>query len=331
MSKFTALVVDDSRVARMTLSKLLRDHSFNSVELGSAEEAMHWLQTTDKLPDLIFMDVMMAAMDGLTATAQLKQHSQWGRIPVVICTGNETEADQKKAFDAGASAVLSKPPEADKVAAILDEIELRTIDLPEMSPSGVEPQQLDIEAIVTSLKAELMNDLDMRLQQIQLPEKTTTESQLGAAEITQLVKELTQQQFSDLKQSLSVQLNELVTITAEPVLQQALKDMDLSSSIDRALEQHAGKWLDKQQNIVRESVLRQLKHDLNPLVAKSLERLVNEKILPLIRNQVTAMKQEFDNSHQEQWAQLHAQLTMQRNISIGIGVIAILALVFVFI
>jgi len=78
-------------------------------------------------------------------------------------------------------------------------------------------------------------------------------------------------------------------------------------------------------------VLRQLKHDLNPLVAKSLERLVNEKILPLIRNQVTAMKQEFDNSHQEQWAQLHAQLTMQRNISIGIGVIAILALVFVFI
>lgn len=98
MSKFTALVVDDSRVARMTLSKLLRDHSFNSVELGSAEEAMQWLQTTDKLPDLIFMDVMMAAMDGLTATAQLKQHPQWGRIPVVICTGNETEADQEKGF-----------------------------------------------------------------------------------------------------------------------------------------------------------------------------------------------------------------------------------------
>ena len=331
MSKFTALVVDDSRVARMTLSKLLRDHSFNSIELESAEEAMHWLQTSDKLPDLIFMDVMMAAMDGLTATAQLKQHPQWGRIPVVICTGNETEADQKKAFDAGASAVLSKPPEADKVAAILDEIELRTIDLPEMSLSADEPQQLDIEAIVTSLKAELINDLDIRLQQIQLPEKTTTESQLGSADITQLVKELMQQQFSDLKQSLSVQLNELVTITAEPVLQQALKEMDLSSSIDRALEQHAGKWLDKQQNIVRESVLRQLKHDLNPLVAKSLERLVNEKILPLIRNQVTAMKQEFDNSHQEQWTQLHAQLTMQRNISIGIGVIAILALVFVFI
>lgn len=330
MSKFTALVVDDSRVARMTLSKLLRDHSFNSVELGSAEEAMQWLQTTDKLPDLIFMDVMMAAMDGLTATAQLKQHPQWGRIPVVICTGNETEADQKKAFDAGASAVLSKPPEADKVAAILDDIELSAIELPDMSIAAPEPEQADLDSILVSFKQELFNEIKQLLQQT-LSTPVEASAHFGRDDVTQLVKELTEQQFSDLKQSLSVQLNELVTITAEPVLQQALREMDLSSSIDRALEQHTGKWLDKQQNIVRESVLRQLKHDLNPLVAKSLERLVNEKILPLIRNQVTAMKQEFDNSHQEQWTQLHAQLTMQRNISIGIGVIAILALVFVFI
>ena len=58
---------------------------------------------------------------------------------------------------------------------------------------------------------------------------------------------------------------------------------------------------------------------------------MNEKILPLIRNQVTAMKNEFDTSHQEQWAQIQAQLMMQRNISIGVGVIAILALIFVLI
>ncbi|WP_289283748.1 hypothetical protein, partial [Methylophaga sp. UBA5088] len=153
----------------------------------------------------------------------------------------------------------------------------------------------------------------------------------GRDEVVQLVRELTEQQFSALKQSLSIQLNELVSITAEPVLEQTLKEMDLSSNIDRALEQNAAKWLDKQQNVVRESVLRQLKHDLNPLVAKSLERLVNEKILPLIRNQVTAMKNEFDTTHQEQWAQIQAQLMMQRNISIGVGVIALLALVFVLI
>lgn len=237
---------------------------------------------------------------------------------------------KKKAFDAGASAVLSKPPEADKVAAILDDIELSAIELPDMSITAPEPEQADLDSILVSFKDELFNDIEQRFQQISsTPVEASTH--FGRDDVTQLVKELTEQQFSDLKQSLSVQLNELVTITAEPVLQQALREMDLSSSIDRALEQHTGKWLDKQQNIVRESVLRQLKHDLNPLVAKSLERLVNEKILPLIRNQVTTMKQEFDNSHQEQWTQLHAQLTMQRNISIGIGVIAILALVFVFI
>ncbi len=331
MSKLTALVVDDSRVARMTLSKLLRDHSYSSVELASAEEALQWLQNTDSLPDIIFMDVMMAEMDGLTATTQLKQHPKWRQIPVVICTGNETEADQKKAFDAGASAVLSKPPEADKLEVLLDDVELSTVAVPEMSNPGTEPSQTDINDIVASFKQELLNQVEQRLQQIQLSTQVEPSAYLGADDVTQLVRELTEQQFSDLKQSLSIQLNELVSITAEPVLQQALKEMDLSSNIDRALEQHAAKWLDKQQTIVRDSVLRQLKHDLNPLVAKSLERLVNEKILPLIRNQVTAMKNEFDSNHQEQWAQIHSQLKLQRNMSIGIGVIAVLALVFVLI
>ncbi|WP_417535407.1 response regulator [Methylophaga sp.] len=334
MTKLMALVVDDSRVARMTLSKLLRDHSYSSVEWGSAEEAMQWLQTTDTLPDIIFMDVMMATMDGLTATSQLKQHPQWGHIPVVICTGNETEADQKKAFEAGASAVLSKPPEADKLESILDEIEFSAIPLPDAAHAHAhadsESAQPEINVILASFKDELLRDVEQRLQSSSTTQSEASD-QFGRDEVVQLVRELTEQQFSALKQSLSIQLNELVSITAEPVLEQTLKEMDLSSNIDRALEQNATKWLDKQQNVVRESVLRQLKHDLNPLVAKSLERLVNEKILPLIRNQVTAMKNEFDTSHQEQWAQIQAQLMMQRNISIGVGVIAILALIFVLI
>lgn len=329
MSKLTALVVDDSRVARMTLSKLLRDRSYSCEELSSAEEAMQWLQTTETLPDIIFMDVMMAVMDGLTATTQLKQHPEWGHIPVVICTGNETEADQKKAFDAGASAVLSKPPEADKLENILDEIEFSAVSLPDFPPAS-DTEQLDVNAILDSFKGELLKEVEQRIQ-LSSTIQPDTSAGFGQDEIVQLVRELTEQQFSALKQSLSIQLNELVSITAEPVLEQTLKEMDLSSNIDSALEKHAAHWLEKQQNVVRESVLRQLKHDLNPLVAKSLERLVNEKILPLIRNQVMAMKNEFDTSHQEQWAQIQAQLMMQRNISIGVGVIAVLALIFVLI
>lgn len=111
MQTKTALVVDDSRVARMTLGKQLRNHGFEVVEQNSAEAALQWLQASTSLPDLIFMDVMMEGMDGFTATQRIKAEADWRDLPVVICSGKETEADLEQARASGAKAVLAKPPE----------------------------------------------------------------------------------------------------------------------------------------------------------------------------------------------------------------------------
>ena len=64
-----ALIVDDSRVARMSLKKALLSHDVDITEASSAEEAISYLETSQSHPDIIFMDVMM---DGLQATKQLK-------------------------------------------------------------------------------------------------------------------------------------------------------------------------------------------------------------------------------------------------------------------
>ena len=108
-----ALIVDDSRVARMSLKKALLSHDVDITEASSAEEAISYLETSQSHPDIIFMDVMMDGMDGLQATKQLKGDSKFNNIPIVICTGNETTLDNENALAARAISVLSKPARSD--------------------------------------------------------------------------------------------------------------------------------------------------------------------------------------------------------------------------
>jgi hypothetical protein len=57
-----ALVVDDSKVAHLTLRKLLLERGIEVDWVGSGEDCIKYLET--KKPDIIFMDVMMPGMDG---------------------------------------------------------------------------------------------------------------------------------------------------------------------------------------------------------------------------------------------------------------------------
>nr|MDQ2697014.1 response regulator [Pseudomonadota bacterium] len=79
----TALVVDDSRVARLTLSKLLKERGIDVTQAGSAREALEHLK--HHRPDVVFMDFMMPDMDGLEATRHISENPVTAQIPVIIC------------------------------------------------------------------------------------------------------------------------------------------------------------------------------------------------------------------------------------------------------
>ena len=139
MTTKLALVVDDSRVARMMLCKLLQSSGFSVVEQGSADEALSWLDTSEQTPLIIFMDLMMPGMDGLTATRQIKNDARWQSIPVVLCTSNDSEADKLSAHDSGVLALLSKPPEAQQLQSILAALSAPSVATEEKQPSVAEP------------------------------------------------------------------------------------------------------------------------------------------------------------------------------------------------
>lgn len=101
-----ALVVDDSRVARFSLAKLLRTRGIEVDMAESGRDALEYLRTTH--PDVVFMDYMMPEMNGLEAMRAITGNPQTASVPVVFCTGNDTPEDRKKAEQHGAANFMTK-------------------------------------------------------------------------------------------------------------------------------------------------------------------------------------------------------------------------------
>lgn len=102
-----ALVVDDSRVAGMTLRRLLTERGIEVDSVGSGEDCIKYLET--KKPQLIFMDVMMPGMDGFETNRTITARNPDSTPIIVMCSANATDEDKRDAKDSGAVGFLSKP------------------------------------------------------------------------------------------------------------------------------------------------------------------------------------------------------------------------------
>src|SRR5512133_4362564 len=84
-----ALIVDDSRSARVILSRMLEQHDMTVDTAESAEQALEYLQR--KRPDVIFMDHLMPGMDGFQAVQTIKADPLTATIPLMMYTSQEGE------------------------------------------------------------------------------------------------------------------------------------------------------------------------------------------------------------------------------------------------
>ena len=101
-----ALVVDDSKSARVVLSRMLEKYGIEVDSADSAESAFEYLQ--DHRPDVIFMDHLMPGMDGLQAVRAIKANPGLAGIPVMMYTSQEGELYAGQARASGAVGVLPK-------------------------------------------------------------------------------------------------------------------------------------------------------------------------------------------------------------------------------
>jgi CheY-like chemotaxis protein len=117
-----ALIVDDSRSARVILSRMLEQHGMAVDTAESAEQALEYLH--QQRPDVIFMDHLMPGMDGFQAVQAIKADAQTATIPLMMYTSQEGELYVSQARALGAVGVLPKTVRPVDVSRVLYQLRL---------------------------------------------------------------------------------------------------------------------------------------------------------------------------------------------------------------
>ena len=113
----TALIVDDSKSARVVLKRLLESHNLDVDTAESAEAALEYL--IDHRPDVVFMDHLMPGMDGFQAVTAIKNNPDTATIPIMMYTSQQGEVYVGQARALGAVGVLPKQVEPVEVSKVL--------------------------------------------------------------------------------------------------------------------------------------------------------------------------------------------------------------------
>ena len=105
-------VVDDQALVRRGFAMVL-DHQDDIDVVAEAANGLEAIAITNQhRPDVVFMDIRMPEMDGLTATAAILEQADWP-LKVIILTTFDPDEYVYQALQAGASGFVLKdiPPE----------------------------------------------------------------------------------------------------------------------------------------------------------------------------------------------------------------------------
>lgn len=140
MTAKRALIVDDSRSARVILSRMLEAYGLEVDAAESAEQALELLRQTR--PDVIFMDHLMPGMDGFQAVQAIKSNPDTAMIPVMMYTSQEGELYVSQARALGAVGVLPKTVKQGEVSRVLYQLRLLPERREERTVSLTTPAEL---------------------------------------------------------------------------------------------------------------------------------------------------------------------------------------------
>ena len=116
------LLAEDDPIIQRLLQLILVEKGYRVTLAKNGTQALEiWEQGEI---DLILMDVQMPELDGLSATARIRQreHETGGHIPIVALTAHAFDEDRKRCLAAGADDYLSKPVNFGQMFRLLEQL-----------------------------------------------------------------------------------------------------------------------------------------------------------------------------------------------------------------
>jgi len=120
-----ALIIDDSRVMRSILRRIVTGLGFESAEAGDGQQALDVLNAGYE-PDICLIDWNMPVMDGYTFLTMVRANPEWRSITLMMVTTESEQQQIVRALAAGAHEYVIKPFTPDAIADKLEMLGLLT-------------------------------------------------------------------------------------------------------------------------------------------------------------------------------------------------------------
>ena len=104
-----ALIVDDSKVMRMIVGKIVKANGFDTVEAADGQEALDRLHAAGEVFTLALVDWNMPVMDGLSFVRAARADAAYADMRIVMVTTESDMGRVTQALEAGANEYLMKP------------------------------------------------------------------------------------------------------------------------------------------------------------------------------------------------------------------------------
>jgi len=111
------LIVDDDRINRMVLRRLLEPLGFDLLEAVDGQDCLN--KAMEFQPDAIFLDLVMPGLDGLEVTRRLRQLPQLQDVIAIALSANAFETTKQECLAAGCQGFLSKPVQVKQLLDLL--------------------------------------------------------------------------------------------------------------------------------------------------------------------------------------------------------------------
>ena len=114
------LVVDDIRINRFIVQRMLSKEGAMVSEAADGQQALDYLRTTGtERVDAVLMDIQMPVMDGLTATRAIREELRLTDLPVIALTAGVLPEERQAALESGINDLLPKPLDLDRMTAMI--------------------------------------------------------------------------------------------------------------------------------------------------------------------------------------------------------------------
>lgn len=100
-------IVEDDLDIREMETYALKSAGFSTEAF--AESGSFFLKLSERLPDLVLLDIMLPGEDGLSVLKRLREGHTTKNLPIILVTAKTSETDKVKGLDGGADDYLTKP------------------------------------------------------------------------------------------------------------------------------------------------------------------------------------------------------------------------------